>query len=56
MEILLKNMRRSSMKISDNLYHCPWCDNQQEDYPKVKNSTWHGQIICNKCGRHISQK
>lgn len=48
------------MKITETLYRCGWCNNEQENiaipHQAKKPINWHGQIICNKCGRHISQK
>jgi len=43
------------MKITEILYKCDWCKNEQEHHPHP-DSGWHGQIVCDKCGRYISQK
>jgi len=41
-------------KIDDTHFYCDWCGNKQEHF--AGKSGWHGQIVCEKCGRYISQK
>jgi len=41
-------------KITETKFKCDWCQNEQEHFAGKDN--WHGQIVCNNCGRYISQK
>jgi len=47
------------MKITEILYKCDWCGNEQEHIaiPNQGRSptNWHGQIVCEKCARYIKQ-
>lgn len=47
-------------KATNKWFKCDWCDNEQEHTllanQSIKPKMSHGQIICNKCGRYISQK
>ncbi len=46
------------MKLSETKFKCDWCDNRQKHQPhKMSDGSFnHGQVICDKCFRHISQK
>jgi len=47
------------MKIDETTFECDWCRNEQKHH-KIKQyrkpANTHGQIVCEKCGRYISQK
>lgn len=47
-------------KATNKRFKCDWCDNEQEHTllanQSIKPTMSHGQIICTKCGRYISQK
>ncbi len=48
------------MKLSNNEFKCEWCGEIKTKKPlknmNAKNSSAYGQVICDNCGNHISQK
>jgi len=49
------------MKLKENLFNCPWCNNDfEQTVGRVSGAGKKGvavaQSICPKCGRYVSQK
>ncbi len=51
---------RIKMKLPNNEFKCGWCGKIKRKTPlknmETRNTTPYSQVICDNCGRHISQK